>query len=186
MTRKMWLVGLLVLPTVVGAEGFDYTYLEAGYVRTQIDAGAFDVDGDGLGVRGSYGFGEDFYGFIGLADQEFDFNIDGTQFNFGLGWHQTLNASADLLAEVSYVSVDLNAPFAGADEDGFGLGIGIRTRALENIELEAGLDYINLDSSETSVSFDGRYYLTEKLAVGGGLSFSDDSTGWNLGLRAEF
>lgn len=186
MTIRMLLAGLSCLPMMAAAEDFDYTYLEVGYVSTEIDLGPLDVDGDGLGVRGSYGFGNDLYAFVGLADQEFDFDVDGTQLSFGMGWHHGLNEMADLLAEVSYVSVDLESPFSAADEDGFGLGLGLRGRVWENIELEAGIDYVDLDDSDTSLSFDGRYYFNETVAVGGGLSFSDDATGWTLGVRAEF
>ncbi len=186
MTIRMLLVGLTCVPLMAAAESFDYTYLEGGYVSTELDVGPIDVDGDGLGVRGAYAFADDWYAFAGLADQEFDFNVDGTQFNAGVGWHTPLNETADILAEVSYVSVELDSGFANADEDGFGLGVGLRARAWENVELEAGIAYVDLDDSDTSVNLDGRYYLTQKVAVGLGLSFSDDATGWTLGFRAEF
>ena len=186
MTSRMLLLGLICLPFVAAAEGFDYTYLEGGYVSTELDLGPIDVDGDGLGVRGAYAFADEWYAFAGLADQEFDFDVDGTQLQFGVGWHNSLSDTVDMLAEASYVSVDLDSAFASADEDGFGLGVGVRAHAWENVELEAGIAYVDLDDSDTSVNLDGRYYLTEMVAVGLGLSFSDDATGWTLGFRAEF
>lgn len=186
MSTRMVLFCLTCVPLMAAAESFDYTYIEAGYVSTELDVGPLDVDGNGLGVRGSYAFNDSWYGFAGIADQEFDFDVDGTQFNAGVGWHNALSDTVDLLAEASWVSVELDSGFASADEDGFGLGLGVRAHAWENVQLEAGINYVDLDDSDTSLDVAGRYYLTQAVAVGLGLTFSDDATGWNLGFRAEF
>ena len=128
MSTRMLLLSLVCVPFGAAADDFDYTYIEGGYVSTEIDVGPFDVDGDGLGVRGAYAFDDQWYGFAGIADQEFDFDIDGTQFNAGVGWHNALSDTVDLLAEASWVSVELDSGVASADEEGFGLGLGVRAR----------------------------------------------------------
>ena len=186
MTIRFVTVALAALPLMAQAENFDYTNIEVGYVSTEIDVGLVDVDGDGLGIRGAYEFAPEWYVFGGLADLEFDFDVDGTEYEFGVGWHNSLSAKTDLIAEVSYVSVELDSGFASAEEDGFGLGVGVRAHAWENVQLEAGVAYVDLDDSETSLGLAGRYYVTEAVAVGLGLSFSDDADSLTFGVRAEF
>jgi hypothetical protein len=186
MKISILLATLLCLPGLASAADFKYTFLEGGYVSTELDVGPVDVDGDGLGVRGSFEFAEEWYAFAGLADLEFDFGVDGTQLEFGAGWHNPINQDVDLIAEVGYVSVDLDSGFGSADDDGFGVGVGVRAQAWEQVQLEAGIAYVNLEDSDTSVNFAGRYNLTQTLALALGLSLSDDATGWTLGFRADF
>lgn len=186
MKNGILLFGLICLPLLATAEDFNYTFIEGGYVSTELDVGPVDVDGDGLGIRGSYAFADEWYAFAGLADLEFDFDVDGTELEFGVGWHNALTETVDLLAEAAYVSVDLDSAFGSADDDGFGIGVGLRGAAWEQVELEARINYVDLDDSDTSVSFAGRYYFSETLAIALGLSFSDDATGWSFGLRGEF
>ena len=82
--------------------------------------------------------------------------------------------------------MDVDTPFGGAGEDGFGIGIGLRGAFESNIEWEAGVDYADVGSSDTAIRFDGRYYFSETLAAGAGLSFDDDGTTLVLGIRLEF
>ena len=53
--KTIWFVaGLAALPLAANAADFDYTYVEGNYVTSTTDVGPANVDGDGLGVRGSY------------------------------------------------------------------------------------------------------------------------------------
>ena len=78
------------------------------------------------------------------------------------------------------------ARLGGADDDGFGLGVGVRAQALPQVQVEAGIAYVDLDDSDTAMGFAARYYFTESLAAGLGLSFSDNASARTLGFRAEF
>ena len=66
--------------------------------------------------------------------------------------------------------------------------IGIRARVADNVELEGGINYVDLDAAgdDTSFGFGGRYYFTEAFALGAGVELGDDVTGWNVGVRYEF
>jgi hypothetical protein len=186
MKFRMLLLILLAMPAFASAADFSYTFVEGAYIDTEVDVGPADIDGDGFGVRGSYAFAPDWYAFASLSDLDFDFNIDGTETEFGVGWHNPLSDRVDLIAEVSYVNFDLDSGFGSADDDGFGLGVGVRALATPQIQVEAGIAYVDLDDSDTAVGFAGRYYFQENLAVGLGVSISDNATGWTLSVRAEF
>ena len=97
------------------------------------------------------------------------------------------------MATASYieVEVEIDVPGFGSvsdDVDGFGLGIGLRGKAGDAIELEGGLQYVDLDDSgdDTAIFLEGRYYFSDNFAAGVGVSFSDDETGWEIGARYEF
>lgn len=50
-----------------GAQTLNYTYVEGGYVNSDIDAGPFNADGDGLGMRGSFAIDERYFLWDGFA-----------------------------------------------------------------------------------------------------------------------
>lgn len=183
---KKVLLALSLLPAAAGAQGLNYTFVEGGYVNSDIDAGPFNADGDGLGIRGSFAFGDKFHAFGAHATRDLELDIDTDQLEFGVGRHWSLRDNIDFIGEVSWVDADLDGPFGGSSENGLGLGAGLRSRLSPSLELEGGLNYVDLDDSNTSWSFSGRYFLWDRFAVGAGLEFDDDETAWNIGLRAEF
>ena len=99
---------------------------------------------------------------------------------------QPLTPNMDLIGTLRYVDVELDTGFGSADDDGFGLGVGLRGRVTDNIELEAGINYVDLDDGgdDTSLAAGGRYYFTPAFAVGAGFEVGDDVTSWTVGVRA--
>ena len=95
----------------------------------------------------------------------------------------------DLVATVSYVSAEVKQETLGSyDDDGYGLGLGIRAMVSEKFELSGGLNYIDLSDSgsDTVVSVGAGFDVTRNIQVGAGISSSDDGTGYNLGVRFYF
>lgn len=183
-----------LLAISVAAAGFahaqnqvmSYTYVEGGYVHTELDD--IDVDGDGLGIAGSVALNDMFFVRGSYATLDFDRNVDLNQFELGLGGHFPLSDTLDIVGSVSYVDAELDFGPGSADDSGIGLSVGLRGRVAEVFELEAGIDYADLDDSgdETSFVIDGRYYFRPELAVGAGLQTGDDATTFSIGLRYEF
>jgi hypothetical protein len=176
----------LSLPCALYADGFDYTFVDAGFVNSDLDAGPFDVDGDGIGVNGSIGVSDNVHIIAGYADEDYDFGVGSTTWSAGVGFNTGINENLDFVADLSYMDVDVDSPFGSAGEDGYGLGAGIRARAGEKIELDAGLLYVDLDDSDTVLNVGGRYYFNDSFALGAGLSDADGGTAWTIGVRAEF
>ena len=77
------LAALSYVGPALADEGLSYSFLEAGYVRTELDD--VDVNGDGFGIRGSYAFTKNVHGFASYQNQDFDFGITGDQWTFGAG-----------------------------------------------------------------------------------------------------
>lgn len=189
MTRSIWLLGLVALPLAAQADNFGYTFIEGGFVNTDLDGAAGDADGFGFG--GAFSVADNFHVLASYTDQDYDFG-DGRSYSVGAGFNTGLSQDLDLVAHLSYVDaeVDVNTgPFSfTANDDGYSLGAGIRARTSSKIELEAGLDYVDLDlaGSDTALRVGGRYYFNNAFAAGLSLADNDDGTSWMLSLRAEF
>jgi len=186
MDPKVLIMGFLALPVLASAQGFDYTYVEGGYVNSELDTGLANVDGDGLGLRGSLALNDKFHTFAKHATQDLDLDVDTTEIEIGAGRSWRIRENVDFIGEISWVNAEVDTPFGNTDEDGFGLGAGLRARTNSSLELEGRINYVDLNNSDTSFSLLGRYYLWDSFAIGGGLDFDDDDTAWNVGVRAEF
>lgn len=186
--RKLLVAGALMPIAALAQEGrLDYTYVEAAYVDTERDAGPFDVDGDGLALKGSLSITDTVFVFADYNSYDYDFGLDATGYELGAGMRWGLKPELDLTADVAYVHAEVDLPGGGDfDDDGLGLGVGLRSRVHDQIEVQGGIRYVDLDDSDTFLTLGGRYYFTETVAVGLGLELNDDDTSWRLSIRAEF
>ena len=168
------------------AQEFSYSFIEAGYFNTDLDD--LDVDGDGFIVGGSAEINETFFVFGGVGQQDFDFDIDLNQWQIGAGGHMPLNETIDVVGSLSYVSAEIDTRFGDVDDDGFGLGIGLRGQVGDAVQLEGGINYIDLDDSgdDTSLALGARYYISPELALGLSIETGDDATTWGVSVRVEF
>jgi len=87
---------LAATPLLAQAEGMSYSYLDLGYVETDIDG--VGPTADGFGLRGSVGVAKNFFVFADYSDQEVA-NIDVEQIAAGLGGRYGLSDNLDLGAE---------------------------------------------------------------------------------------
>lgn len=169
------------------ADALNYNFVELGYVSTDIDD--LNVDGDGLGIGGSFSLSDNYHVFAGYTDQDFDFSINLTTMNVGLGYSRAIAQSVDLVASIAYVTAEIDVPFFGSeDADGYGLGLGVRTMTSEQIELFGGLDYVNLGDggSDTVLIAGAGYYFTKNFRLGAQFAASDDSTSYGVTVRYFF
>ena len=189
--RKGLFLGLLAALGVAGPamaeEGFNYSYVELGYVKSDLDD--YNVDGDGFGLRGSYEFTKNIHAFAAYSDQDFDFNVNATTLELGAGYAWPVNPNMDLVGTASYVHAEVDAPgFGSVDDSGLGLGFGVRARVVDVVELTGGLRYVDFDNSGSNTSFTagGRYFFTNNLAAGLDVESDDNGTTWMLGGRFSF
>lgn len=178
------------VPFLAQAEGFSYSYLDAAYVNTDIDQ--FDEDVDGFALRGSYELTDNVFVFAGYADQSTSvagFDIDLQTYNLGLGYAWPLGKALDVYGKLGYVSAEVDAQgFGDADDDGYSLAVGLRGRAVEQLELEGAVSYVDLSDSgdDTTLDLGARWYFTPQFAFGVEGSFGDDANTYGLGVRWNF
>jgi len=190
MRTAITVAGIIALGFVgpaLAEEEISYSYLEGGYVHSRLDD--LDVDGNGFGIRGSYAFTKNAFGFAGYDNQDFDFDISADEWVFGAGVNFPLNEKLDVVGTLSYVGIKLDAPgIPSVDDSGVGVGAELRGRMSDTFELHGGVSYVNLNDSGdgTSGNVGLRVYVTKVLALGADAAFNSDGTTWMLGARLDF
>ncbi len=187
--RRIAALMLLSLPAVAAAQvqDFSYTYVEGSIISSELnDVGPLDADGDGIGVSGSLALLPRYHVFGSYRDEGFDFDLDRTTLQIGAGYRYPLQEDFELVGRLSYVEMDIDRPGPDFNEEGFEIEGGLRGRFTERAEFDAGIRYIDVGGSDTSLFFEGRYFLEPNLAVGGGLTADDGDLTLTADIRFLF
>jgi hypothetical protein len=173
---------ILAVPGIALAE-FDYNFVEGSFVDVEIDDTS--VDGDGIRLEASFEIGGTFFGHVEYEDYDFDFNIDGNMTEFGGGYFHGLSDDLDFIATGQYDEVEIE----GYDDDGLGIGGGIRARVADSLEIDAMLNYVDFDNigNDTFADLRARYYFNDQFAVTLKLELgSDVFDTMGIGVRYSF
>jgi len=187
MLRSTLIILLFALSAAASAEDFDYNYLTLGYGQMEFDD--IDVDGDGFMIGGSYAINDSYHVFIGYNAADLDFDIDATTWGAGIGYNRGLSDVVDFVARLSYEYVELDAAGVGSvDDNGLGLGIGLRFAASDKLELNAGINHVDFSDSGDDTGFEagGLYSFTDSFSLGLGGDWSDDASAYTLSGRFYF
>ena len=184
-------VPALTLSTAaVAAEGLSYTYVEAGYIATDTDAG----DADGWAINGSGAIAPNFHIFGGFSGQKTDaFNVGPTRFDgvdvnqwrAGIGYNHEISPMADLVTRVAYEKAEVEG---GGSADGYSVEAGVRGALTPNFEGYALAGY------EDGADFDGDFYgrlgaqvkFNPTWGLSGDVKFADGDTQYFIGPRFTF
>lgn len=178
---------LLGLPGVAFAQ-FNYTSAEFNYVDVEIDIGSFDVDGDGFSLAGTYEVAETFFISGSYEDYDLDFGVDGELLRIGGGYFHSLDEDLDFVTTLHFLDAEVSAGNQSADDDGLALAGGIRAQLTDEIQVDALLEYIDMDEgdSDTGIDLRGRYYISPEFAVQLRATFGTDVETISIGVRGEF
>ena len=176
------------------AEDISYTYVDLGYVTTDLDGVGKDLDG--FVLRGSFEFADHWFLDARYLDQSVSvagIDFDAKQYGIGAGYAWSFADNMDLYGRIGYTQVELDVSGGGSggfdvDDDGYELGVGIRARPLELLELEGALNYVDLSDSgdDTSVGIAARWFITDAFALGVEGEFADDADTYGIGFRLQF
>jgi len=71
-----------------------------------------------------------------------------------------------------------------ATSDGYTLGLGLRGRVMDRLELEAQVRYLDINAgTNTSYGLGAQWYFTHQVALSAFGSHSDKATSYGVGLR---
>jgi len=187
MLRATLLVFVLVFSAASYAEGFDYSYLDLSYGNLEFDD--IDVDGDGFGLAGSYAINPDIHVFAGYQGADLGFGVDVTSFSAGIGYNTELSPTVDAVARLSYEYAEVDGSgFGSADDNGFGLEVGLRFAASDLVEISAGIEHVDYGDGgdETGFNLGAFYSFTDAFDLGLSGSWSDDTSRYALTGRIYF
>lgn len=179
---------LLEVPAVaLSQQPVSYTYIEGTVISSELnDVGPLSASGDGIGIAGSLALGESFHVFGSYADEGFDFDLDRTTLQIGAGYAYTLREGFDLIGRLSYIESDIKQPGPDINDNGLGIEGAIRGHLTDRSEFDAGIRYVDVRRSDTSLFFNGRFYLRPMLALGGGLTSNDGDLVMTAAVRFSF
>jgi opacity protein-like surface antigen len=187
--KKVLLLLLLVAAGPVAAEGLSYNYFEGGYASADIDGDDFtgDVDGDGWTIGGSVALSDSLHMFGGYTSLGFDFDVDYDELELGIGYNYSLGEKTDFVAGLSYIKAEAKAFGMSADDDGYGVSIGLRSKLSDAIEIEGGIEYADTDEGSSTAFIAGILFdVTDNIAIGVGGGWDDDVTVYKAGVRFYF
>lgn len=197
---KKLLICLLLISgsyAVNAAEGPNWNFIEGSYSKLDIDE-LSEMDPDGFGILGSFLISDDIFIFAGYTTTDDDFTMEGIKFDmeydetlFGLGYVFYAVDTTDFYGVVSYIKPEVCAGAAGEsicfDDDGYGLGIGVRSMLDDRVELSARIDHIDIDGeTDTSFTLGAGYFFTKNFSVGLNYSKNDDANMYGISCRLSF
>jgi hypothetical protein len=176
------------------AEGIGYTYADLAYVTTDIDG--FDDELDGFLLRGSLEIADNWFVYARYLDESVStrgVDIDFQQYSIGGGYAWSFAENMDLYGKLGYTKAEVDVENFGfgdldTDDDGYELGVGIRARPIDIIELEGAINYVDLSDSgdDTSLGVAARWFITDAIALGVEGEFADDADTLGIGFRWQF
>lgn len=189
--KNLLCAALLTLPLAASAEDFSYRYADvAHFPEAEIDADGFDVDGDGMQLRGSLPVYRNIFALAELQDLDLDNGVDATRLMIGAGGHWPLGNNLDLIARGGVVKYEVD--FGRFDDDDTGLFAGVRLRTLvaPKIELEGGVEHLAVDvagiDGDTYLIAEGRYNFTSQWSAGLLITLGGDTSVFGAQGRFSF
>lgn len=186
----------LLLPAIAAAQqsstrpqspSFNYSYAELAYDESDFDVGGAEIDGDGFTLSGSFEINEDWHAFASYGNSDLDFGIDIDTWTLGAGYAFPLRQDIDIYGRVLYINQDIDVPgFGDSDEDGLGLQARIRALVTDDLEVEGGIQHLDVGDSDTSLQVGARYHFTPSFSAGIGLTFGGDTDGLGINARYSF
>ena len=161
------------LATSANAADFSYNYVEGAYESFDLDG----TDADVARLSGSYELTPKLNIIAEYATGDIDNPAGGSDLDFeetaiGLGYHTGIAPHTDVTANIKVVNQDLD--FAG-DDTGYSVGVGVRHWLMDKVEVDANIDYIDVnDNDDTRLKVGARYYINEAISAGVGFSTSSE------------
>ncbi len=167
-------LSLLAAMASIQAKEFSYTYIEGAYESTDLDG----PDADIFRISGSYNVSPNFNIIGDYATGNVDNPSGGSDLDFDEGsisvaYHAPVAQSTDLTANLKVVNRDTDV--AGNDT-GYGLGVGVRHMLSDRVEVDANVDFVDVqDVEDTALKLGARYYFNSAISAGLGYSTSSEN-----------
>ncbi|WP_158278923.1 porin [Leucothrix arctica] len=152
---------------------FSYNFVEGAYDNYDFDGLDADIGrlsmsydvASKLNIIGEYANGD-------IDNPTGGSSLDYEAFAIGLGYHTPVAPRTDVTANIKYINQDIDSI---SDDDGYGVGIGLRHKLMGKVELDANIDYMDLDDNDdTRFGVGARYDINNKVSVGVDYSTSSE------------
>ena len=185
---------ILTASTSVISKEISWDYIEGTYASVTDSSLSEDIDGDGLGIVGSFGITPNVALGAGYSATSYDtyqgVDIDMTSLKFGVNVHGLIAPGTAIHGSFSVLKVKGEATDGintfEDDDTGNVIGIGLRHMATDAIELDIGLSRTDVfDDKSNTFGLGARFYANEKISFGLGYSTGDDVDAFLFNLRID-
>tara|TARA_B100000700_G_scaffold63065_1_gene69472 strand:- start:177 stop:779 length:603 start_codon:yes stop_codon:yes gene_type:complete len=174
MNKSLLALALLTVSSGALAQSPNWNNVEVSYLDTTIDVDESEPSFDGLGLSGSAIITENWIVFADYKTIEADANgasSDLEMLSTGAGAFKRVTDSTDIYTTISVERLDISGSANGFsvsdDEIGFGIGIGVRSMLAPLLEVDAKIDYVDIDDTDVfRARANAFYHFSEQLSAG--------------------
>ena len=176
-------IAILTASTNVISKEISWSYIEGGYASVTDSSLNEDIDGDVLGVFGSFAITPNIALGVGYDGTSYDtyqgIDLDTTSLTFGVNVHGLVAPGTAIYGSFEVLKAEFEATdgFDTIDDDDTGniIGVGLRHMATDSIELDIGLSRTDVfDDTSNTFGLGARFYANEQISFGIGYSTGDD------------
>lgn len=181
--RSILAVAILTASSSVISKEISYSYIDATYASITDSSLNEDIDGDGLGVSGSFSVAPAIALTASFSSTSYDtfqgIDVDFTELTFGVIAHASVAPGTDVYGGFSVLKInsEVSNGFTTIEDDETGniIEVGLRAMPSDVVELEANLSRVDAyDDAENVIGFGARFYANEKFSLGVGYKSGDD------------
>lgn len=173
-----------ICPTLMPAQsdgGPSYNYLQ--FDVGQLRHNELDDNVDVLGIAASFELSDAVFLYADYGDSTANvggMQSDVTALDIGLGAFVEIASNVDLFASAGFVSADSDL---GGDENGHVIGAGLRAKASDQLELNAGMKKTSTGEEDSALWAGAVFSLNANLGLSARFTNGDDYDGIMIGLR---
>lgn len=200
-TRCLVAIAILTASTSAISREISWSYIQGEYASITNSSLNEDIDGDGLGIFGSFGITPNIALGAGYSGTSYDryqgIDVDTSSLTFGVNVHTLIAPTTSIFGsfEVLKAKYEATDGFNTIDDDDTGniIGVGLRHMATEAIELDIGFSRTDVfEDKSNTLGLGARFYLTgprrskvNKISFGVGYSTGDDVDAFLFNLRID-
>lgn len=197
MKKSLLAIALIAaLPVAAqAADGLDYNYAQANYVKANGDNNA---KAEGWGLDGSIAVAPNWHLFAGTQQLDVkNARVDLQEWKIGAGYNRALTRNTDFVGRVAYQKLKSDDFYAGPlkladglDLDGYSVEAGVRSVLAPRFEGYAAAGYEKYGKQNGFTGNEGAYgrlgaqvKFNANWGIAGDVKFADGDTVWSVGPR---
>ena len=155
------------------ATDFNYNYVEGAYESYDLDgtdadvgrlSGSYELTPN-INIIGGYAIGD-------LENPGGGSDLDFEETTIGMEYRTSIAPKTDVTTNIQYINRDIDT---ASNDDGYGVGIGVRHWLMDKVEVDANVDYSDVDNNDdTRLKVGARYYINDAISTGVGYSTSKE------------
>jgi len=179
MKKPLILLSLLsasaAFSTTLAAAEPAWNQIQASYLDSSLDLDGNSLSLDGFALFGSAELTEQWFilgNYDSLSFGDSVSRLDFDTLSAGAGFRKSVSEQTDVFTTITFERVNVETAVAGfgstdESDNGFGIGVGVRSHINQRIELGAKADYVVIDNEDIMrITADSYFHVTDNISLG--------------------